>query len=71
MSRHTLIVSFCLVSSWFLTVLIYQPGLSGPFLFDDFPNLEKIGALGPIESWELFKAYLSSGFSGPTGRPIS
>jgi len=69
--RHSFLISVCLVSSWFLTLLVYQPGLSGPFLFDDFPNLQKIGALGPIENWELFRAYLSSGFAGPTGRPIS
>jgi tetratricopeptide (TPR) repeat protein len=70
-SRHSLLISVYLVSSWFLTLLVYQPGLSGPFLFDDFPNLEKLGALGPIENWELLQAYLSSGFAGPTGRPIS
>lgn len=70
-NRHALFISIGLISSWFLTLLIYQPGLSGPFLFDDFPNLQKIGALGPIENWELFRAYLSSGFAGPTGRPIS
>ena len=54
-----------------LVWLVYQPGLSGPFLFDDFPNLKEIGALGPIENWELFRAFLASGFAGPTGRPIS
>ena len=51
--------------------LVYWPGLSGPFLFDDFHNLSLIGALGPIENWGLAKAYLSSGFAGPTGRPIA
>lgn len=69
--RHTLFLAATLVISWFMAWLIYQPGLAGPFLFDDFPNLEKIGSLGPIENWELFKAYIASGFSGPTGRPIS
>lgn len=69
--RHPLLISVLLVGSWFLTLLVYAPGLSGPFLFDDFPNLEKIGALGPIENPELFQAYLSSGFSGPTGRPVA
>ena len=47
--RHPLLISVLLVGSWFLTLLVYAPGLSGPFLFDDFPNLEKIGALGLIE----------------------
>ena len=54
-----------------LTALVYLPGLSGPFLFDDFPNLEQLGARGPIESLELLRAYLTSGFAGPTGRPVS
>src|SRR5690606_32092624 len=54
-----------------LTVLVYLPGLSGPFLFDDFPNLEQLGARGPIKSLELLRAYLTSGFAGPTGRPVS
>ncbi|QQS55634.1 MAG: tetratricopeptide repeat protein [Candidatus Competibacteraceae bacterium] len=70
-SRHQLSISVFLIGSWFLTVLVYEPGFTGPFLFDDFPNLEKIGAFGPIENWELFRAYLSSGFAGPSGRPIS
>ncbi|EIC21268.1 hypothetical protein [Thiorhodovibrio frisius] len=71
MTRHAFLISISLSISWLLTLLIYQPGLSGPFLFDDIPNLEKLGALGPIDSWELFRAYLHSGFAGPTGRPIS
>src|SRR5690606_19348161 len=50
---------------------VYLPGLSGPFLFDDFPNLEQLGARGPIKSFELLQAYLTSGFAGPTGRPVS
>lgn len=54
-----------------LTALIYWPGLSGSFLFDDFPNLEQLGARGPIESLELLRAYLASGSSGPTGRPLA
>ena len=71
MTRHSLLITLSLASIWFLAWLVYQPGLSGPFLFDDGPNLEKIGDLGPIDNWELFRAYLHSGFSGPTGRPIS
>src|SRR5690606_16481815 len=54
-----------------LTAIVYWPGLSGSFLFDDFPNLEKLGTRGPIESFELLVSYLKSGFAGPTGRPIS
>jgi protein O-mannosyl-transferase len=54
-----------------LTALIYLPGLNGPFLFDDYPNLERLGSRGPINTLELLWLYLKSGFSGPTGRPLS
>lgn len=69
--QRQLLISLFLISSWYLAWLVYKPGLQGPFLFDDFPNLEKIGAFGPIDTWELFWAYISSGFSGPSGRPIA
>jgi protein O-mannosyl-transferase len=61
-----IIVGLCVV-----TFSIYSPGLYGPFLLDDLSNLSQIGALGPIESWELFRAYLASGEAGPTGRPLA
>jgi hypothetical protein len=53
------------------TAIVYLPGLKGSFLFDDYPNLEKLGTRGPIESFELLRSYLKSGFAGPTGRPLS
>ena len=59
------------LAACFVAFAIYTPGLSGPFLLDDSSNLSKIGALGPIESWELFRAYLASGEAGPTGRPLA
>lgn len=54
-----------------LVVLLYLPGIAGPFLFDDFSNLDALGAHGGITSWESLRLYLSQGHSGPTGRPIS
>lgn len=54
-----------------LTVAVYGPGLGGDFLFDDIPNLKTLGDLGGVKSWDALLAYLSSGFSGPTGRPLS
>ncbi|MCP5004010.1 MAG: hypothetical protein GY941_08725, partial [Planctomycetes bacterium] len=47
------------------------PGLSGAFLFDDFSNLSQLGAYGTIDNPKSFWLYLTSGFSGPTGRPLS
>lgn len=49
----------------------YWPGLSGPFLFDDFGNLDKLGAFGPMDDWKSFVLYLTSGTADPTGRPVS
>lgn len=50
---------------------VYLPGLKGGFLFDDYPNLQDLGAYGVIDSWEKFQNFISNGFAGPTGRPIS
>ena len=54
-----------------LVYCIYVPGLSGRFIFDDIPNLSALGANGGVTDWYSLKSYLLSGFSGPTGRPIS
>lgn len=54
-----------------LAYLVYWPGLSGAFLFDDFGNLPPMGDYGPIEhAWQAW-AWITSGFAGPTGRPLS
>lgn len=54
-----------------LAYLVYLPGLSGAFLFDDFGNLPPLGDTGPIRhAWQAW-AWITSGFAGPTGRPIS
>lgn len=57
----------CLLGTWWL----YQPGLSGTFLFDDWKNLATLGEQGTIESGTEAVTYLLSGFAGPTGRPVS
>ena len=54
-----------------LTVGSYWPGLQGGFLFDDFHNLEELGAYGGVVDWESFRAFVFNGISGPTGRPLS
>ncbi|MBW2940193.1 hypothetical protein [Zhongshania aquimaris] len=54
-----------------LVVIVYWPGMYGPFLFDDFGNLDKLGALGGVDNWATFNAFVFGGTSGPTGRPIS
>jgi len=49
----------------------YSIGLKGNFLFDDYPNLQPLGTYGTIDSWDKARNFINSGFSGPTGRPIS
>lgn len=57
--------------SLLLCIILYHVGLKGDFLFDDYPNLEPLGTYGTIDSWDKVRAFVSSGFAGPTGRPIS
>ena len=54
-----------------LTAVVHWVGLKGNFLFDDYPNLKDLGTYGVIDSWEKVRNFISNGFSGPTGRPIS
>lgn len=54
-----------------LIACAYWPGLSGPFLFDDFVNLNVIGAYGRIADWPTFFYYVTAGNADPTGRPVS
>lgn len=50
---------------------IYSFGFAGAFMFDDMPNLEPLGYWGAVDSLSNLANYLSSGFAGPTGRPVA
>ena len=52
-------------------VFAYWPGLSGPFLLDDFTTLGQLGNLGGVRDWETFNAFVFGGTAGPTGRPVA
>ncbi len=52
-------------------VAAYWPGLSGPFLFDDFGSIAALGNYGGVTDWETFKSFVFRGHAGPTGRPLS
>lgn len=69
--RLTLAWLFATAAGALLVVLAYAPGLGGPFLFDDFGNLNALGAFGPIDDWKTFLYYMTSGTADPTGRPVS
>jgi hypothetical protein len=52
----------CLLVSW--------PALTGPFLFDDFPNLEHLAQLGGKLDWQSIADYARQ-YGGAPGRPLS
>lgn len=49
----------------------YWPGLAGPFLFDDFGNLDVLGAYGRLNDLPSVLYYLTSGQADPIGRPLA
>ena len=70
--KHRLLPFLVLIVALAATVLVYQPGLSGPFLYDDKPNIIDNPSLeiGSIGMTGLKQAALS-GFGGPLLRPLS
>lgn len=54
-----------------LAIFLYIPGLTGDFLFDDYPNLVGLEAYTYHYDFAEAKKFVESGFSGPTGRPIA
>jgi len=54
-----------------LGIVVYWPGLSGPFLFDDFPNLEGLAFLSQPLKWSEVLEFAFSGKAGVLGRPVA
>ncbi|MBU2710245.1 hypothetical protein [Zooshikella harenae] len=54
-----------------LTLYVYWPSLNGPFVFDDIPNLEALGAFGGVDSLEKALIFIFDGKAGPLGRPLA
>jgi len=54
-----------------VAVVAYWPGLSGPFILDDFGSVMLLGDRGGVVDWDTFKTFVFTGAAGPTGRPIS
>ena len=53
------------------TCWAFWPGLTGPFLFDDFPNLSQLGTLGGVTDFNSALRFILGGDAGPLGRPLS
>lgn len=54
-----------------VVIVVYWPGLQGPFLLDDLTSISALGNLGGVRDWETFKAFVFGGTAGPTGRPMA
>lgn len=59
-----------LASSSLLVLLIYIPGLSGGFAFDDFPNIVNNKHLAEIHDFLSIWQATFTNVSGPLGRPV-
>ena len=69
--KSKLLVAACWLAVMVLAVIAYYPGLTGPFLLDDFAAIKPLGDYGGVTDWESFKAFVFNGNGGPTGRPVS
>jgi tetratricopeptide (TPR) repeat protein len=52
-------------------ILAYWPGLTGPFVLDDFGVFAALGDRGGVTDWATAKAFVLGGNAGPTGRPLA
>jgi tetratricopeptide (TPR) repeat protein len=63
------------IAGFFATLLVsafaYLPGLSGPFLLDDYLRIGALGDLGGVTDGRTLLAYLDSAWTGKTGRPLA
>jgi len=70
LNRSTIVTLALLAALLILTLLVYLPGLSGPLLLDDLPQLNGLIAQGASDATTLFRNYIIS-TSGPLGRPVA
>jgi len=54
-----------------LCFLLYRPGLTGGFQFDDYSNLSTLEALRDNPTLDQFAQFLLKGIASPVGRPLS
>lgn len=73
--REGILSAWVIGAAWLcvslLAVAAYWPGLSGPFVLDDFTTIAQLGNLGGVDNWETFNAFVLGGTAGPTGRPVA
>jgi len=69
-NRSTVLLLAFVATVLILTILVYVPGLPGPLLLDDLPQLESLIAQSAHDPDLLFRNYIISS-SGPLGRPVA
>lgn len=64
---------FALIGLIALTVAAYWPGLSGPWLFDDFPNIieNPFVRVASLDLGSMARAAFDGQGAGPLGRPLA
>lgn len=68
--RARTLISFGFLGLLALTAWVFWPGIHGPFLFDDIPNLKNLEELNGHPGWRSIGSYLAL-FQGVPGRPLS
>lgn len=69
-TRHDLGVALALIGMLCVTFLVSKAALTGPFLFDDFPNLANLSVLGGHPTATSL-AQLAAQYGLQPGRPLS
>lgn len=69
--QATISIALTFAAILFATIGSFWPALSGPFLLDDFNNLEPLSAAGGVTDWATFQQFVFGGRAGPTGRPLA
>ena len=70
LTNRTLVILLLFAAVLGTTVAVYWPGLGGPLVLDDIPQLNSLIAENRSDPATLFGNYLIS-TSGPLGRPVS
>lgn len=69
-SCHDRLVAIAFVGLLYVTFLLSKAALSGPFLFDDFPNLSNLAMLGGKPTFSSL-AHFAAQYTSQPGRPLS
>lgn len=70
-NRPLPLAAFIILAVAGATAWAYWPALTGPFLFDDFSNLNALAAFNDGFSPAAWREFFLHGMAGPSGRPLS